>query len=402
MEEAVSENNGAGYPDDKDIHRFQLDGKEIVILGTAHVSKASADLVARVIQREKPDTVCVELCPSRLEAINNPDRWKEMDIVSVIKEKRAYMLLSHLLLSSFQKKIADKLEIQAGQEMMTAIQEAAAIEASVHPIDRDIRTTLARCWRLMGLKAKFSLLLDVMGAMDEADKITEEDVEALKDKDALEMVLEELGEMLPQVRTVLIDERDLYMVHTINHAPGDKVVAVVGAGHVPGIKKHFDEQIDIEELESLPPKGKLGKVFKWGIPAAIIALIAYGFFSRGGAVGVEMVGWWVGVNAFFAGLGALLALGHPLTILAAMAAAPLTSLNPMIAAGWVSGLTEAYLRKPQVKDLESLSSDIVTFRGFWKNKVTRILLVTVLSNVGSMIGTFVALPFILRAFGVEQ
>ena len=402
MEDAVSENNGTGYPDDKDIHRFELDGKEIVILGTAHVSKVSADLVTQVIQREKPDTVCVELCPSRLEAINNPNRWKEMDIVSVIKEKRVYMLLSHLLLSSFQKKIADKLDIQAGQEMMAAIQEARAIEATVHPIDRDIRTTLARCWRLMGLKAKFSLLLDVMGAMEEAENITAEEVEALKDKDALEMVLEELGEMLPQVRTVLIDERDLYMVHTIRHAPGSKVVAVVGAGHVPGIKTHFNEQIDIAALETLPPKGNLGKVFKWGIPTAIIALIAYGFFSRGGAVGTEMIAWWVGVNAFFAGLGALLALGHPVTILSAMGAAPLTSLNPMIAAGWVSGLVEAYFRKPQVLDLENLSSDIVTFRGFWKNKVTRILLVAVFSNLGSMIGTFVALPFILRAFGVEQ
>ncbi|MBI9077551.1 MAG: TraB/GumN family protein [Desulfatibacillum sp.] len=402
MEDAVSEINDTGYPDEKDIHRYELDGKEIVLLGTAHVSKVSAALVTQVIQREKPDTVCVELCSSRLEAISNPNRWKEMDIVSVIREKRAYMLLSHLLLSSFQKKIADKLDIQAGQEMLAAIQEAKALDATVHPIDRDIRTTLARCWRLMGLKAKFSLLLDVMGAMEEADNITEEEVEALKDKDALEMVLEELGQMLPQVRTVLIDERDLYMVHTIKNAPGNRIVAVVGAGHVPGIKTHFKEQIDIEALNTLPPKGKLGMVLKWAIPAAIVGLIAYGFFSRGGAVGGEMIAWWVGVNAFFAGLGALVALGHPMTILSAMVAAPLTSLNPMIAAGWVSGLVEAFFRKPQVRDLESLPSDITTFRGFWKNKVTRILLVAVFSNIGSMIGTFVALPFILRAFGVEQ
>lgn len=384
-----------------DVHHLSVNGKQIVLVGTAHVSEASVDLVSEIISAEKPDTVCVELCQSRLEAIENPEKWKEMDIVSVIRQKRVYMLLSHLLLASFQKKIADKLNIVAGQEMLAAISGAKKSNAKIIPCDRNIRTTLARCWRLMGLKSKFSLGLELMGAMEEAENITQEEVEALKQKDALEMILEELGEIMPQVRTVLIDERDQYLVHNIRNAPGKKIVAVVGAGHVSGIKAHFEDEIDIKALDVLPPKSKLGPIFKWGFPSCIMALFIYGFFSGGAPAGLEMAAWWVGVNAFFAGLGAIAALAHPITILSAACAAPLTSLNPMIAAGWVSGLVEAWIRKPRVMDMENLSKDITTFSGFWKNKVTRILLVVVFCNIGSMIGTFVALPFIVRAFGAS-
>lgn len=385
--------------DAPDVHRLSYAGKEVIIVGTAHVSRKSAETVKEVIEAEKPDTVAIELCESRFAAMMNPESFRNMNIVQVIRENRVYLLFSHLLLASFQKRIADKLGIQAGQEMITAVAAAREIDAQLVPVDREIRTTLSRAWRTLGLWARFKLLGQMIFAFAEADDITEEEVEALKEKDALEMVLTELGEMQPGLRKVLIDERDLYLAEKIRTAPGDKVVAVVGAGHVPGIKRTWEEPVSLVELEALPPKGRLLPLIKWGLPIAIMAFIIAGFFYSGAHAGTRMVAWWVGANAVLAGLGAIIALAHPLTILSAAAAAPLTSLNPTIAAGWVSGLVEAWLRKPQVRDMETVSQDILTARGFWTNKVTRILLVVIFTNLGSMAGTFIALPLMARYWG---
>ncbi len=373
------------------------EGKEIILVGTAHVSAESAELVARVIQEEKPDTVCVELCESRFQALTQKKRWQEMDIVKVIREKKAFLLFLNLLLASFQKRVGDKLGIQPGAEMMRAIEVSEAIGARVHLADRDIRITLSRTWRLMGLWSKVKLILQTILSLDEPDKISQEDIEKMKREDVLETILAEVGESLPEVRRILIDERDLYLTSKIRSAPGQRIVAVVGAGHVPGIKKHWSEPIDLVPLEALPPKGRTFQVLKWGIPIAIAALVAFGFSRAGFETGTQMIKWWILANAVLAGLGAAAALAHPLTILAAAASAPLTSLNPMVAAGWVAGLVEAILGKPKVRDFESLSNDISTAKGFWRNKITRILLVVVLTNLGSSIGTFVAIPLMLKA-----
>jgi len=386
---------------DKDVEgvqRLRFDDKEVVLLGTAHVSRQSAELVAEVIRREKPDTVCVELCASRYEALMNPEAWRQMDIVRVIKEKRAFFLLGHLLLASFQKRVAERLGVTPGGEMIKAVEEAGNIEAAVLPVDREIRTTLARVWRHTSLWAKTKLVAQIFLSLGEAEKITEQDVERLKEKDALELLIEEMGSILPAVRTILIDERDLYMVEKIRNAPGSKVVAVVGAGHVPGIRKHWQDPVDLGRLEEMPRTGRLGRLLKWALPLMVLAVFVYGFVAAGHKAGIEMLGWWVLANGALAGLGALLALAHPLTVLSAVAAAPLTSLNPMIAAGWVSGLVEAFSRKPRVGDMERLSDDILSLKGFWKNHVTRILLVVVFTNLGSSLGTFVALPLMFKAF----
>ncbi|MBW1988441.1 MAG: TraB/GumN family protein [Deltaproteobacteria bacterium] len=382
-----------------EVTRLAAGNREVVLVGTAHVSKKSADTVSRVIREENPDTVCVELCSSRYQALVNPEAWREMDIVQVVKEKRAHLLLTHLLLASFQKRIADRLGIKAGAEMLSAIEAAQQAGAEVVPIDREIRTTLARAWAFMGWKSRLSLFRQLAFSFGEADKITEEDVEALKEKDALELMLKELADILPELRTVLIDERDLVLAHGAKNAPGKKVVAVVGAGHVPGIKRNWEKDIDVGPLCAMPPKGKLGGVVKWGIPALVVALVAAGFFRAGTRGGVEMLTWWVAANAVFGGLGALVALAHPLAVLTGIAAAPITSLNPMLAAGWFAGLVEAGLRKPKVRDFEALGADIASFRGFWKNRVTRVLLVVALTNLGSMVGTAVALPAMISVFG---
>lgn len=379
-------------------HRLTFEDKTITLIGTAHVSKESADLVARVIEEEKPETVSIELCESRYHAIRQKNRWQETNLIKVIKEKKAFLLLSNLMLTSFQKRIGKKLGIKPGEEMMRAIETAEKVGAAIHLADRDIRTTLSRTWRLMGLWTKTKLFAQLITSLGEVDTIKEEDIEKMKNKDVLEVVLSEIGEKLPELRRILIDERDQYLAHKIRTAPGKSIVAVVGAGHVPGIKKCWNEPVDIKALEEIPPKGKLFGVLKWGIPTIVIGLIIFGFFTAGTSAGAHMIKWWVLANAVLSGLGAALALAHPFTILSAVVASPLTSLNPMIAAGWVAGLVEVLLGKPKVKDFESLSEDILSVKGFWKNKITRILLVVVFTNIGSSLGTFVAIPLMARVF----
>ncbi|MDY6951120.1 MAG: TraB/GumN family protein [Thermodesulfobacteriota bacterium] len=380
-----------------DIHRLTYEDKEIILVGTAHVSKESADLVDHVITEEEPDTVCVELCESRFQSITQKNRWQDTDLLKVIKEKRAFLLLLNLMLAHFQKRIGQKLGIKPGEEMIRAIQAAKAVGARITLADREIRTTLSRTWRLMGLWTKTKLFSQLLVSSGEWGDIEEEDVEELKKKDVLEMLLSEIGEALPEIRRVVIDERDLYLAHKIRTAPGKRIVAVVGAGHVPGIQRHWEETVDMELLEQIPPRGKLFSLLKWAIPALILGLIVLGFFTAGAAAGAAMIKWWVLANAVLAGLGAAIALAHPLTVLSAVVASPLTSLNPMIAAGWVSGLVEVFLGKPKVRDFENLPEDISSVKGFWKNKITRILLVVVFTNIGSSLGTFVAIPLIVKA-----
>ena len=384
--------------DDHNKHHLSMEDKEIILVGTAHVSRESADLVERVIKEEKPDTVAVELCQSRYQAMTEENKWQETDLIKVIKEKKAFLLLSNLMLASFQKKIGKKLGIKPGEEMLRAINTAKEMDVHIHLADRDIRITLSRTWRLMGFWTKFKLLFQLITSMGDVEEIEKEDIEKLKQQDVLETLLSELGKSLPELQQVLIDERDQYLAHKIRTAPGNKIVAVVGAGHVPGIKKYWDKPVDIEALEVIPPKGKWVGFLKWGIPTLVIALIILGFYMAGANAGANMIKWWILANAVLAGLGAAIALAHPLTVLAAFIASPITSLNPMVAAGWVAGLVQVFLVKPKVKDFQRLPEDIVTVKGFWKNKITRILLIVVLTNLGSSLGAFVAIPLMAKAF----
>jgi pheromone shutdown-related protein TraB len=378
------------------IHRLTHEGRDIILIGTAHVSQESADLVRTTIETEKPDTVCVELCESRWQSIQQKSRWREMDIVKVVKEKKAFLLLSNLILASFQRRIADKMDIRPGQEMITAIETADKLGARTWLADRDIRTTLARTWRSMALWGKVKLLFQLLLSFGEVDDLEAQDIEKMKQEDVLNALLNEIGASQPVIRAILIDERDRYLAQRIKNAPGDKIVAVVGAGHVPGIKTYWERDIDLDELNVLPPKNRLTASLKWIIPAAILLLFVYGFYSGGSRAGSDMIMWWVAANGLLAGVGAIVAWGHPLTVVSSVLSAPLTSLNPMIAAGWVSGMVEAFSRKPKVRDFETLQDDIRSVRGFWSNKVTRILLVVVFTNLGSSLGTFIAFPMIVR------
>ena len=376
--------------------RLTFNEKDFVLVGTAHVSKESARLVKAVIEEESPDTVCVELCQSRFQAIQQKDRWQDTDIVKVIRERKSFLLLSNLLLASFQKRIAKQFDVKPGEEMITAIHTAESVGAQIQLADRDIRTTLSRTWRVMGFWSKIKLLFQLVMSLGELNEIKEEDIERMKQQDVLETLLSEVGKSLPELKAILIDERDQYLAEKIRTAPGHKIVAVVGAGHIPGIQKYWNADINTRALEQLPAKGKSIGILKWLIPLVIFGLFIAGFFFGGKKAGTDMIVWWILANGILAGVGAMVALAHPATILSSIIAAPLTSLNPMIAAGWVSGLVEALSRKPKVKDLESLPDDILSVRGFWRNNVTRILLVVVFTNLGSSLGTFIAFPVILK------
>ena len=383
---------------DSDIHRLTIDEREILLIGTAHVSRQSAELVSRTIEDERPDTVCVELCHTRLAAIQDQDRWRNMDIVKIIREKKALMLFMNLLLASFQKKIADKFGIKPGQEMINAVAAAEAVGATVVPADREIQTTLSRVWRGMGFFEKLKLIFSMIFSIGQSDEIEEEDIEKMKQEDILQSLLSDVKESHPIIEKSLIDERDRFLAENIRRARGEKIVAVVGAAHVPGIRRYLSDQtpIDLDDLNTLPPAGSVGKVLKWLIPGLIFVLFAAGFTMEGKGAGTDMIWIWILANGIFAGLGALIALGHPYTILSSIVAAPLTSLNPMIAAGWVSGLVEAFSRKPKVRDLEAIPQDITSVKGFWRNNVTRILLVVIFTNLGSTIGTMTALPLMIK------
>ena len=278
------------------IHHLTVDGKEIILIGTAHVSKESAELVEAVIEEQRPDTVCVELCQSRYQAISQKERWQNTDIVKIIKEKKAFLLLSNLMLSAFQRRIAQKLGVTPGQEMIAALKSAESVGAGTHLADRDIRVTLSRTWRLMGLWDKMKLFFQLLLSMGDVEDITEADVEKMKQEDVLETLLSEVGQHMPVIRNILIDERDQYLTEKIRNAPGEKIVAVVGAGHVPGIKKYWKAPIDMAALETLPPKRKYMGVIKWGLPALVAVLIIAGFYRGGIHTGKEMVSWWVLAN----------------------------------------------------------------------------------------------------------
>jgi pheromone shutdown-related protein TraB len=384
--------------DDANRHRLTFENKDITLIGTAHVSDKSADLVESVIKEVEPDTVCIELCQSRYQALTEKKKWQDTDLIKVIREKKAFFLLANFLLSSLQKKIGKKLGVRPGEEIIRAVKAAESTGSMIYLADRDIRITLSKAWRSMGLWAKIKLMAQFLASLTGAGDIKEEDVEEMKKMDVLDTLLLEIGHSQPELKRILIDERDQYLAYKIRNAPGEKIVAVAGAGHIPGIMENWEKPVNLRLLEELPPKGRFFTFIKWGIPAIILGMIITGFFMVGSEAGTHMIKWWILANSVLSGLGAAAALAHPLTILTAVIASPLTSLNPMIAAGWVAGLTEAFFGKPKVKDFESLAEDITSIRGFWQNKITRILLVVVFTNIGSSLGTFVAIPLMVKAF----
>ncbi len=382
---------------EENITRIQLDDKELILIGTAHVSRQSAEQVKEVIERERPDSVCVELDSQRYQSIISGNKWKDMDIFKVIKEKKATLLLMNLVISSFQKRIAKQFGIKPGQEMIQGIESAKEVDARLILADRNIQITFARIWHNLGFWGKLQLMSQVAASIFSNETITEEELENLKSQDMLNSMLDNFTEAFPKLKVPLIDERDQYLAKKIKEAPGEKVVAVLGAAHVPGIKEELFKEQNLADLTKVPPKSKVPKIIGWSIPVLIISIIAYTFFANPSA-GLQQTINWVLWNGSFSALGTALAFGHPLAILTAFVAAPLSSLNPLMAAGWFAGFAQVYMRRPNVSDFEMLAEDVYTAKGFWNNRVTRILLVVIFANLGSVLGTFIGGADVIRLF----
>ncbi len=384
----------AGQPAPPDlpasVHRLELDEREVFLVGTAHVSPQSVRDTKEAIETLEPDTVCVELCEARYQNLENQDSWRKLDIFQVLREGKAALLLSSFLMHSFQRRIAQRFGIEPGAEMREAIARARARGARLELIDRDIQISLKRTWSSLGFWQRTKVMTQLVGSAFVGDDLKEEDIEKLKDTGNLTDLMSALAEALPSVKDTLIDERDAYMAEKLRQSAGPRTVAVVGAGHLPGITGLADSKCDLEKLETVPDPPVWPRVVAWLVPILIIGLFAYGLVWGDRERTVESVYIWVGLNGGLAALGAAIAIAHPLTILSAFAAAPLTSLNPLMAAGWVAGLVQALLRKPLVADLENLADSLSSVRGFWSNRLTRILLVVVLCNLGSVLATFIA------------
>jgi pheromone shutdown-related protein TraB len=379
------------------VRRVFLDDKEIVLVGTAHISQESVETVRRVIAEESPDTVCIELDTQRLQALRDERRWQSLNLVQVIRGGQAPFLLANLALAAFQKRMGLQTGVKPGAELAAAAEEAEARGLEVRLVDRDLRTTLLRAWRHTGPWKKLNLLSTLLAGLFEKQQLDEAELARLRQSDTLSAMLEEMGTLLPSVKTILVDERDTYMAYHIRQAPGSKVVAVVGAAHLPGITRQLTETISphaIAEISLVPEKSSLSKAVPWLFPGVILALFVAGFFVGDWARLADAALAWILATGALCALGTALALGHPLTVATAFVAAPITTLHPAIGAGMVTGLVQAFVAAPTVRDLERVGDDLATVRGWWGNRMMRVLLVFLFSNFGASAGMLIALRWL--------
>ncbi len=377
------------YPDDVAV--ISLADKTILLVGTAHISRQSADLVEQVIANEKPDTVCIELDEKRFAALANRKRWQNLDLKEIIRKKQLSTLLVNLILASYQKKLGGKLGVMPGTELLRAARIAEENNIPVELCDREVRVTLRRAWHATSLWKKGYLIASLIASLFDTTELDEEKLTELRSKDVLSELMDELGNALPDTKRVLIDERDIFMAEKIKAAAGRRIVAVVGAGHIEGMQRVIreDNRDIIEEINTIPPVSKLWKIVGWSIPAAILLSIAAIGFRQGAGEAAANALFWVLANGIPSAIGAVLAWAHPATIISAFAAAPITSLTPVIGAGYVCAFVQVMTRPPVVKEFENVGTDIGRIRGWWQNKLLRIFLVFIMTGLGSSIGTWV-------------
>lgn len=368
--------------------RIDYHGKEIILIPTAHVSQESAKLVRETIEEEKPDSICIELDEQRYKNLKNPDAWKNTNIIDIIKQKKVTLLIANLILSSYQKNIAKKLKTKPGQEMIEGMKASEEFGINLVLADRSIQTTFMRIWRKMGFFERIKLFFSLMSIDDDED-VSEEDLQKLIERDNLELAIEDMGKDYPQIAATLLHERDKYLAYNIKNAPGDKVIAILGAAHTPGVEEEVFKEQNIEELNKIPPKSLAGKVLPWLIPILIVVLIGLGF-KQSMNTGMAQIKSWFLFNSVLAALLTALCLPHPLSVLTAFVAAPFTSINPMLACGWFAGLVEASLKKPTVEDVNNIPEDIFSIKAWIHNKFLKALLVVILANIGSSIGPIIA------------
>lgn len=373
---------------------LQLNGRKITLIGTAHVSKESIEEVKQTINELNPDCVAIELDSQRADSIKNADKYKNLDIIKILKKNEGFLMIANLILASFQRRMGANVGVKPGDEMLAALSVAEEKSIRTSLVDRPIQITLKRAWAKNSFFGKCKLLGTLLSSAFSKEEIESEQIENLKNTSEMDNMMKELSDYMPVIKEVLIDERDKYLASKIFESEGNNIVAVLGAGHLPGVEAHLnkiaraEETSNVSEISEIPPKSFFSKIIKFIIPAIIIALIAAGFIYGGFQAGKEALSIWFLYNGIPSALLTILALAHPVTILTALVTAPFTSLCPFIGVGFVAGIVQALLRKPKVCDMETLQDDVSSFKGWYKNRILRILLVFILSSLGSTIGTF--------------
>lgn len=389
-----------------------LNGKKIILLGTAHISRSSIEQVREKILAEKPDFCAIELDEERLSTLKNSDKWRDLDVIKILKDGKGFFLLANIVLSGFQKRMGESVGVNAGDDMRAGIDCASEMGIPTVMVDRPIKITLGRAWRKNSLWGKCKLLASMLAAAFSDEKISDEEIEKLKSGNEMDSLMEELARDLPVVKSVLIDERDKFLAckiwQTLENSEKEDacLVAVLGAGHLPGVIAHLEklsqgtESSDVTELSALPEPSLGSKLLGFAFPALLIALIVAGFFWGGVQQSGKLALNWVFWNCSLAFLGTLLAGGHPLALLAAIVGAPIGTMSPVLGVGLFTGIAQAFAVKPRVSDLENLSADGGTLKGFYKNRFLRVLLVFFLSSVGGAVGNFISVPtMITNLFG---
>lgn len=373
-----------------------FNGRTITLVGTAHVSAQSISEVTDAIEKEKPDCVAIELDEKRLQSLKDPESWRKMDIVKVLRNKQGFLMLANIVLSGYQKRMGQSGGVHSGDEMVAAIKKAEELDIPQVMVDRPIAVTFRRAWAKNSLWGKCKLMAALLASAFSKEEVSTDQIEQLKQQSEMDTMMVELSDYLPKVKEVLIDERDRYLASHIWECKGEHVLAVLGAGHLPGVVAHLnrlasgEENSDCSDISAEPPKKLISKIAAWIIPVLVVALIAAGFVWGGTQKGWDMLSSWVLWNGLLAGLGSLLAGGNILTILASILGAPFTSLCPFVGVGMLAGLVQALIKKPKVSDMETLQDDSASLKGFYKNRILRVLLVFILSSLGSSVGTFVA------------
>jgi pheromone shutdown-related protein TraB len=394
----------AGQP----IERIERDGVQYVVLGTAHVSRASVEAVDALLEHETFDAVAIELCESRAQGIRDPEAFKQLDLFQIIRQGKAGMVAASLVLSSFQKRLAAQYGIEPGAEMKAAMDGATQRGLPVWLVDREVGVTLKRSWRSVGFFQRFGLLAGMMASVFEREDIAEEDIEKLKQSDLLESAFSEFAAGSAPLYRALIGERDEYMAarlrenaQRIDRSQPRRVLVVIGAGHLKGLVEQLrtqqaDPATQADALARAPAPSRWPKWLAIGLVLAVFVAIGFAF-HRDSTLGADALKNWILFTGGLAALGALAAGGHPLSILAAFVAAPLKPFRPGIPAGGVSAMAEAWVRKPRVADFETLRDDVGHWSGWWKNRVARTLLNFFLVSVGTIAGEYIAGIHIIKS-----
>lgn len=375
----------------QDVARLTRGDREFILVGTAHISQESVDLAKHVIESEKPDCVCVELDQRRYDALSHEKPFESLDLKEVIRRGQLSTLIVNLALASYQKRLGGQLGVAPGTELLESVRVAEANGIVVRLCDRDVRITLKRAWDALSFWRRCLLLSSLLTALFEKQEISEEEIRRLKQQDVLSSLMKEIGEEFPDIKSVLIDERDAYLAQKIKDAPGRRIVAVVGAGHIAGIREALgrDAHADLPALETLPAPSPLWQLAGWAIPVTVVGAILFIGWVHGvqAAWGSALV--WGAATGVPAMAGAAVALAHPLTAVVALFAAPITTLTPLLGVGHVAALAQAYLQPPLVREFQSIPDEIGTVSRWWGNRLLRIFLVFLLTSIGGSIGVFV-------------